>query len=119
MGFALRVRDAVTPKGQRVAIVPMEPTLDATVTLEVRRQIQQIMDFGYNNLLLNLSQVTRFDSSGIGVLVSTLKRCRLASGHMAICSVPESVKLALEIASIDQILAIFPNEEQAIANFPH
>ncbi len=119
MGFGLRIRDAITPRGQKVAIVPMEEILDATVTLEVRHQIQQIMNFGYTNLLLNLAQVTRFDSSGIGVLVSTMKRCRLAKGHMAVCSLPPLVQLALEIASMDQILPIFANEEEAIANFPH
>jgi len=119
MGFGLRIRDAITPRGQKVAIVPMERALDATVTLEVRRQIQQIMDFGYNNLILNISQVVSFDSSGIGILVSTLKRCRMANGHMAICCVPEPVQLALEIASMDQILAIFADEAEAIAKFPH
>jgi len=119
MGFGLRIKDAITPKGQVVAIIPMEESLDATVTLEVRRRIQQIMDFGYNNLILNLSQVVSFDSSGIGILVSTLKRCRLANGHMAICCVPEPVQLALEIASMEQILVIFADEQAAIANFPH
>jgi len=97
----------------------MEEALDATVILEMRRQIQQIMDFGYNNLILNLSQVTSFDSSGIGILVSTLKLCRLAQGHMAICCVPDPVQLALEISSMDQIFAIFADEQEAITQFPH
>lgn len=114
----MRIRDAVTPKGQVVAIVPMDAVLDATVTLEVRRQIQQVMDFGYHNLILNLSAVNSFDSSGIGVLISTVKRCKLAHGNMVICEVPQLVQLALEIASINHILLIFPTEAEAIANFP-
>ena len=114
----MRIRDAVTPQGQLLAIIPMEPVLDSTVTLEVRRQLQQIMDFGYHNLVLDMSQVNSFDSAGIGVLVSTLKRCRMAKGNLALCHVPEMVQLALEIASIEQILPIFKTEAEAIANFP-
>jgi anti-sigma B factor antagonist len=114
----MRIRDAITPKGQKVAIIPMDAVLDSTVTLEVRRQIQQIMDFGYSNLILNMSEVNSFDSSGIGVLVSILKRCRLARGNMAICEVPDLVQLSLEIASMEQILHIFGTEAEAIVNFP-
>lgn len=114
----MRIRDAVSPRGQILAIIPMEPVLDSTVTLEVRRQIQQIMEFGYQNLILDLSQVNSFDSAGIGILVSTLKRCRMAKGNLAVCNVPEMVMLALEISSIEQILPIFATEAEAIANFP-
>ncbi|WP_019498811.1 STAS domain-containing protein [Pseudanabaena sp. PCC 6802] len=118
MSFELKIRDAITPQGQRLAIVPIAGRLDSIVTMDVRNKIQQIVDFGYPNLLLNLGQVTSFDSSGIGVLVSTMRKCKAAGGYMAICRSPDVVTIALEACGMEPLFPSFDDEETAIANFP-
>jgi anti-sigma B factor antagonist len=118
MSFELKIRDAITPQGQRLAIVPIEGRLDSIVTMDVRSKIQQIVDFGYPNLLLDLSQVTSFDSSGIGVLVSTMRKCKAAGGCMAICRSPDVVTIALEACGMVPLFPSFSDEETAIAHFP-
>lgn len=118
MSFELKIRDAITPQGQRLAIIPIEGRLDSMVTMTVRNKIQQIVDFGYPNLLLDLSQVTSFDSSGIGVLVSTMRKCKAAGGHMAIFGLPDVVTIALEACGMELLFPSFSNEENAIENFP-
>jgi anti-sigma B factor antagonist len=118
MSFELKIRDAITPQGQRLAIIPIEGRLDTLVTMDVRNKIQQVVDFGYPNLLLDLSQVTSFDSSGIGVLVSSLRKCKASGGQLALFGLPDVVTIALEACGMQQLFPSFPDEETAIALFP-
>jgi anti-sigma B factor antagonist len=118
MSFDLKIRDAITPQGQRLAIVPIEGRLDSIVNMDVRNKIQQIVDFGYPNLLLDLHQITSFDSSGIGVLVSTMRKCKAAGGRMAMFGLPDVVTIALEACGMVPLFPSFPDEETAITNFP-
>lgn len=67
MDFKLRIRTAETPQGQKLAIVPLEGRFDAKAASEVRQLLQQVLDFGYPNMLIDMSSVTFMDSSGLGV----------------------------------------------------
>ncbi|MFS8879805.1 STAS domain-containing protein [Synechococcus sp. H55.11] len=117
MDFKLRIRTAETPQGQQLAIVPLEGRFDAKVASEVRQLLQQVLDFGYHNLLIDMSAVTFMDSSGLGVLISSLRKCRTAGGNLSLCCVPESVALVLSLTSMEKVLTCFDDLETAIANF--
>jgi anti-sigma B factor antagonist len=118
MNFKLRIRTAETPQGQKLAIVPLEGRFDAKAASEARQVLQQVLDFGYTNLLIDMSAVTFMDSSGLGVLISALRKCRAAGGNLGLCGVPESVALVLRLTSMEKVLTCFDNLETGIANFP-
>jgi anti-sigma B factor antagonist len=117
MDFKLRIRTAETPQGQKLAIVPLEGRFDAKAASEVRQLLQQVLDFGYHNLLIDMSAVTFMDSSGLGVLISALRKCRAAGGNLSLCCVPESVSLVLSLTSMEKVLTCFDDLETGIANF--
>jgi anti-sigma B factor antagonist len=117
MDFKLRIRTAETPQGQKLAIVPLEGRFDAKAASEVRQLLQQVLDFGYHNLLIDMSAVTFMDSSGLGVLISALRKCRAAGGNLSLCCVPESVSLVLRLTSMEKVLTCFDDLETGIANF--
>ena len=117
MDFKLRIRTAETPQGQKLAIVPLEGRFDAKAASEVRQLLQQVMDFGYHNLLIDMSAVTFMDSSGLGVLISALRKCRAAGGNLSLCCLPESVALVLRLTSMEKVLTCFDDLETGIANF--
>ncbi|MFS8835651.1 STAS domain-containing protein [Synechococcus sp. WC101] len=118
MNFKLRIRTAETPQGQKLAIVPLEGRFDAKAASEARQLLQQVLDFGYTNLLIDMSAVTFMDSSGLGVLISALRKCRAAGGNLGLCGVPESVALVLRLTSMEKVLTCFDDLETGIANFP-
>jgi anti-sigma B factor antagonist len=118
MNFKLRIRTAETPQGQKLAIVPLEGRFDAKAASEARQVLQQVLDFGYTNLLIDMSAVTFMDSSGLGVLISALRKCRAAGGNLGLCGVPESVALVLRLTSMEKVLTCFDDLETGIANFP-
>ncbi|MFT0727573.1 STAS domain-containing protein [Synechococcus sp. F70.1] len=118
MNFKLRIRTAETPQGQKLAIVPLEGRFDAKAASAARQLLQQVLDFGYTNLLIDMSAVTFMDSSGLGVLISALRKCRAAGGNLGLCCVPESVALVLRLTSMEKVLTCFDDLETGIANFP-
>ncbi|NJK60203.1 MAG: STAS domain-containing protein [Oscillatoriales cyanobacterium SM2_1_8] len=117
MGASLKIRDAVSPSGAKLAIVTLDNRFDSTVSYELRSQLQQVVDFGYANLLLDMHAVRSFDSSGIGLLVSVARRCRDQRGCVVLFALPDIVTVALETASLLSMFTIFPDEAAAIQGF--
>ncbi len=117
MDFKPRIRTTETPQGQKLAVVPLEGRFDAKAASEARQLLQQVLDFGYHNLLIDMSAVTFMDSSGLGVLISALRKCRAAGGNLSLCSVPESVALVLNLTSMEKVLTCFSDLQTGIANF--
>jgi len=100
-----------------LAIVIPGNHFDSTVSYDLRNQLHQVVDFGYPNLLLDMSPIRSFDSSGIGLLVSVARRCRDQRGSLALFALPEIVIVALETASLLSMFRIFPDEATAIQQF--
>ncbi len=100
-----------------MAIVTPGNRFDSTVSYDLRNQLHHVVDFGYPNLLLDMSPIRSFDSSGIGLLVSVARRCRDQRGSLALFALPEIVTIALETASLLSMFRIFPDETTAIQQF--
>lgn len=118
MDFPVRVRNTLTPKGEKLAVVPLEGRFSAQSASEMRQTLKRVIDFGYPNLLIDLSQVTFIDSTGLGVLVSTLHKCRSAGGTLCLCNVPEAVSLVLELTAMEKVLLSFGSLKEGVMKFP-
>ncbi len=114
----LAVRQLETAQGQRVAVVPLPGRVDAAAASELRGTLQQVIEFGYPSLLVDLSAVTLLDSSGLGVLISALRKCKAAQGTLCLLAPSVSALQAIEAVSMDRVFTIFADESIAIANFP-
>lgn len=57
-------------------------------------------------LVINLKNVTHMDSTGLGCLVTILRKIREIGGEMAITSVSGQVKELFELTSVDKIFKV-------------
>ena len=69
------------------------------------------------DVILNLHGVDFVDSSGIGLLVRFLTRCRTAAGDLKLCEVPARIAKVLEITHLTTIFELLPSEADAVATF--
>lgn len=113
-----RLRNTLTPSGDKLAVVPLEGRFSAQSASEMRQMLKQVIDFGYPNLLIDMTQVTFIDSVGLGVLVSTLHKCRAAGGQLCLCNVPEAVAMVLQISAMEKVLISFPSLRDGVTKFP-
>jgi anti-sigma B factor antagonist len=67
---------------------------------------------GHKTVVLDLSEVTFIDSSGLGALIGSLKAVG-TGGELALCSARDSVLSMLKLTRMDKVFQIFSTPEEA------
>lgn len=67
-----------------------------------------------NRVVLSLSQAEYLDSTAIGWLLSCKKQFDREGGIFVLHSTPPSVKQIFDLLKVDRVLAMAPDEEQAL-----
>jgi anti-sigma B factor antagonist len=70
-----------------------------------------------SNLLLNMEHVTYISSSGLGALVSLMKKAARTGGVLKICCLQDDVREVFKVMRLDRIFEIFPSEDEAILSY--
>lgn len=106
-------RDGVT------VVTPAGPRLDAEVAAHLRATLTGLIDRGSRKLILDLPAVEFIDSSGLGALVSALKRLRQAdaAADIRLAHVQPPVKAVLEIIRLHRVFAQYASLDEAVHSF--
>jgi anti-sigma B factor antagonist len=73
---------------------------------------------GPENLVLDLGGVTFFDSSGVKVLVSTLKRTEQTGRSLSLVAVPHVVMRVLTVTALDTAFTIHDSVDDVVGSDP-
>ncbi|WP_062650768.1 STAS domain-containing protein [Streptomyces maremycinicus] len=65
-------------------------------------------------IVVDLSDVTFMDSSGINVFVNARRRVNDAQGWLRIAGAPQSIVRLLHLVGVDEIIACHPSVEEAL-----
>ena len=95
-----------------VQIIEPEGILDGTKTDDFQHQIEQSVESGVHTILIDFSNVTFMDSSGLGALVKALKTLKAAEVNLFICSINEQIKMLFELTSMDGYFSILGDREE-------
>jgi len=98
-----------------VEIVALLDRLDAAAAPGLRESLKGIIDRGRSRLVLDLAGVTFIDSSGLSVLVTTLKTARAAGGDVVLLRLPPTVRSLIQLTRLHRVFLIFDDEEGAVA----
>lgn len=69
------------------------------------------------NLVLNVSEVSRVDSCGLGLLVRLLMRARKAGGDLKLACPPAFVTNLLEVTRLSTIFHVLPSQQEAVMSY--
>lgn len=100
-----------------IAIVHMQGKLDLLSTANVKQRLSQVVSEGSSKLVIDMSNVTFIDSSGLAALVSALKTTRLASGDLRLACLSEEARNIFEITRLDRVIQSYETVEDAIESF--
>ncbi len=81
---------------------------------EMRNKVDAFKLNQYQRIIINLSKVSFFDSSGLGYLVVLIKLVKQSNGVIVFCAANNLVKRLLSTIRIDKYVNIFDTEEQAV-----
>ena len=105
---------AKAPQTQ-TGILALEGDIDMHRSPEVKQTLEPLIAQKVPRILLDLSGVTYIDSSGLATMIETLQRIQGYGGKFAMFGLREGVRHVFEIARLDQIFKLYPDEAAAIA----
>ncbi len=82
----------------------------------LRTELFSLVETGTTKLIIDLSKVRYIDSSGLGVLVSLLKKMKEISGKIVLLNPTEEIMEILSLTSLARVFIIVDNMENAIEN---
>lgn len=93
----------VEPKGE----------IDLYTAPKLKEQLTALVERGRERLVVNLDGVEFMDSTGLGVLIGGLKRCREREGELALAAPRETVQKVLRITGLDRVFAVHGTVDEA------
>ncbi len=97
-----------------VKILALAGRLDAYSSNEVEKSITGLIDEGCVRIVVNFEGVEYISSSGLRVMLATLKRLRKLNGELSLACLRSYVKEVFDIAGFTQLFAIYDREAEAI-----
>jgi anti-sigma B factor antagonist len=100
--------EAITLRGPLV----LGPSVDS-----LRQKMENFLDHGENQFVLNLTGVGRLDSSGIGLLVMVLRSAKEAGGSLKLVNPSTQVTQVLRMCNLLPLFEVYGEEQEAITSF--
>lgn len=101
-------------KEGNVAILTLNGRLDAYSSNELERSISTLIDNGSVRIVVNFDGVDYISSSGLRVMLASLKRLKKAEGDLKLACLKPYVKEVFDIAGFTQLFNIYEQEEEAV-----
>jgi anti-sigma B factor antagonist len=101
---------SAVPDRERVRVVAAGE-LDLSTAGELRRQIAELLDVGWRDVLVDLREVTFMDTSGVHVLIEADARARAGGVRLVVVVEPGPVRELLGLTAADRTLTLAPSRD--------
>ena len=102
--------------GDVTVVVLRGDHLDASITDEFKRDIGPILEES-PKVVFDMSQLQFVDSSGLGAILSCLRRLGVSGGELKLSGMSKPVRAVFEISRMHRIIDIFATRDEALASF--
>ncbi len=93
---------------------PAVKNLTILVADKIKNLLQEIIDEGKPNLILDLESVSYIDSTGFGAIISVFNYAKNKNVKFLICNVSQRNMALVKITKLNEIFKIFPDQQSAI-----
>jgi anti-sigma B factor antagonist len=87
--------------------------VDVYTAPRLRDRLTELVDAGSRNVVVDLSRVDFLDSTGLGVLVGTMRRLRAVGGTFGLVCAKEPLLKIFRITALDQVFPLYDTVEAA------
>ncbi len=109
---AFELKKAAAPNG--IPVVYIAGDLDATTAPVLRRELWDMLLTGSSTIVLQIESLSYVDSSGLGVLVSALRKSNEALGTIALACPQANVTRVFRITGLDKLFSVYATEQDAL-----
>ena len=88
--------------------------VDVYTSPKVKEHINSLIEKEVYKIVVNLEDVRYVDSTGLGVLIGTLKKVKEHNGYIVLVCTNPQIKKIFQITGLVKIFNMFVNNEEAI-----
>jgi anti-sigma B factor antagonist len=97
-----------------VRVLGLEGPIDVSQAMDLRDVLGEAIDGPAARVVLDLTEVTFIDSSGIGVLVTAHRKADAAGAMFALAGARTTVGRVFELTRTNRLLRLYPSVDEAI-----
>lgn len=110
MGMEL---DIQIDQSQDMCVVTLVGEVDVYTAPRLKEKLVSAIEGGCSNVVIDMEGVGFIDSSGLGVLVSALRRARERDGSVRLVCTRDNILKILRITGLDKVFPIFSEKSEA------
>ncbi len=89
-------------------VIKIDGDLDNMATFQYKTKLCEIIKLNqFKQVIIDLSNVTFIDSSGIGLLLGRYNQVKQYGGHLILCGINKQIKKTIQITGIASIIDIY------------
>lgn len=96
-------------------VIEVRGEIDVYTAPLLREEISTLVDADHTTIVVDLTQVSFMDSTGLGVLVGALKKVRTLGGDLSLVINEEKILKVFRITALTQVFSIHPSLDAALA----
>lgn len=91
--------------------------LDASTVKAFKVEITPVIDGSGNKVVFDMSSLQFIDSSGLGAILSCLRKLNGSGGDLKLCGMTKPVRSLFELVRMHRIMDIYPTRDDAVSAF--
>ncbi|MGH3430432.1 MAG: STAS domain-containing protein [Mycobacteriales bacterium] len=92
-------------------VVSVAGEIDVYTAPQLREKLIDLVDSGEHHIIVDMRDVEFLDSTGLGVLVGTLKRVNSANGSLSLVCTQERILKIFRITGLERVFTIASSVE--------
>jgi anti-sigma B factor antagonist len=109
--------EIIEKKISNVSIVSLGGRLDAYASSDVEQKLNALVDADEVCLVVNMERLDYISSSGLRVLLTSLKKVRKREGDIKLACLKPLIKEVFDVAGFSQLFSIYDLEDVAVQAF--
>lgn len=105
--------DIKSERDGEVCAVHLDGEIDVYTAPRLKEELVSVVESGCPNVVVDMEKVGFIDSSGLGVLVSALRRARERDGVVRIVCTRDNILKIFRITGLDKVFPIFADMDEA------
>ena len=102
---------------KHASVVKVSGRVDSSTAPELEKSLQNLLDTGRTQIVLDLSETDYMSSAGLRVLVAMQKAAKKNGGGLCLAQPSMRVKEVLELAGLMPVFAVYPDVVEAVGSF--
>jgi anti-anti-sigma factor len=99
-----------------VIVLSPERGLKGEVENVLKERIDALVREGRLEILIDMKDMPRIDSSELGRLIRSHISVRQAGGRVRLCNISDRVMMLMKMSKLDTVLDLYGSEEEALAS---